>query len=594
MNKFQKFLLQYEKPLKCSSITIGFSLIILGVSIHFNHFLKEWLVAIGDSYASDGNCCRCHKYIGLYIPSLIVVGSFLSFPLIFEKQIVKLYEKCVIKQNTVLATLLVLIFITLGLISYFTFHNFPYSYDEYNFLYQAKIFSQGKIFIEVPEILRPFKETYMILNDDKLFSKYPPGFSLILTIGVLLNIPGLINPLVAVLTLTITYFFTKSFLGPKYGLLSVIIMSTTPYFLGYSASYYSQPTALLLTALIFLMVRSYELTYKDNYLYLLGLVSGFLFLTRPLDSFCVIVPSYFYLIYILYKKENLKRVSCPILTFAMVFALFLTYNYILVGRITIATYPVFVGEFRVVVPASYASGGLIQNVIWIATEYISNGIKNIPELLYKYFLTQTGIFIPLFAIFGLFFYKSKWKWVLILNFLMLVIFHNFNPGLGWPQYGARYYYSGYFSLAILSTISFKQLIEKINSKNNAMYLLTFILCIHFLFTLKLFNEYSYRFKVKLAIIEDIRNNCQDNSIVILESKINNPIKSNCILRLSFGDLGGEKRNMFMNTSRLMTWKNDPHFNLSKIKSYFPNHSVCYYNYNNILNELLTYDVASND
>ena len=585
MNKLHYFLIQYEKPLKYSLIVIGFSLVVIGISVHL---LKEWLITLLNPFAADGDCCSCRIYITLYSTPLIILGSFLSFPLLFEKQIVKIYEKFAIKPKTVLAIFLILIFITLGLISYITFHNFPYNLDEYNYLYQAKIFSQGKLFIEVPEKFRPFKEQYMILKDNKLFSKYPPGFSLILAIGVLLRIPGLINPLLAVLTLIILYFFTKSFLGSKYGLLSVIIVSTTPYFLAHSASYLSHPTALLLTSLIFLIVRQYELTSKIKYLLLLGLVSGYLALTRPLDAFCAMVPSYLYLTYILYRKEDLKKISYSILTFAMVFTLFLTYNYILIGKIGIATYPIVHGEFRVV---AENSSGYFQNISIIAAEYINNAVKYIPQLFYKYYLVQTGIFIPLLAIFGFFFFKSKWKWVLMLNILMLVLLYNFHPRLGWPQYGARYYYSGFFSVTVFATIFSKQLIEKCKNQSHIMYLLTFIIFINIFFSFRLINDYSYRFKIKLEIIEDIKKSCPDNSIVILDWKNYNLKELNCMRWAKFINFGGEKRNMFMNNSRLKTTIDDPYLDLSKITSDFPTRSICYYNYR-IRNELQSYNAAS--
>ena len=73
--------------------------------------------------------------------------------------------------------------------------------DEYGYLYQAKIFSQGKLYVQASEIFRPFKEMYMVLQDNKLFSKYPPGFPLVLSIGALIDLTGLINPLLATITL---------------------------------------------------------------------------------------------------------------------------------------------------------------------------------------------------------------------------------------------------------------------------------------------------------------------------------------------------------------------------------------------------------
>ena len=580
MDKYHTVFPKYEKRLKYSLIVIGILFIFIGISIDW---LKAGLVEIADSYVMD-DCCFCKIYIDLIKPLFIIIGCFLSFSLLFKNQIIKLYEKFKIKPNTILAILLILIFITLALIAYFPFNNHPYSMDEYNYLYQAKIFSQGKLFIETSEIFRPFKETYMILKDHKLFSKYPPGFPLVLSIGVLLNITGLINPLIATVTLIVLYLFVKSLLGPKYGLLSVILMSTTPYFLGYSASYYSHPTSLLLTTLIFFSVRKYELTSKDIYLFLLGIFSGYAFLTRPLDSFCVVVPSYLYLLYLLYKKKDLKKASYAISTFIILFALFLTYNYILIEKITIATYPIVAGEFRVVDPHT---AGFFENLKSISISYIRNGVHCIPRLLLKYLLIYAAIFVPVFAVFGMFKFKSKWKWVLVLNFLMLILFYNFHRGLGWPLYGARYYYSGFVSLVILATIFFKYLIEKFQNRSRIFYLLMFVLCVHVVFSVIAINEYSYRFKTKLAIIEDIASQCQDNSIVVLDTKMNNSVTPSCYREISFMDLGSERRNMLMNTSRLITI-NDRHLDLNQIKSHFPNHSICYYDYS-VLNKLLSYD-----
>lgn len=537
-------------------------------------WLKAWLVAIGDSYAGDGDCCICKNYVDFIKPIFIIIGSFLSFTLLFKKQIIKLYEKCAIKPKNALAILLILIFITLALIAYFPFHNYPFCMDEYNYLYQAKIFTKGILFIEVPEKFESFREEYMVLKDNKLFSKYPPGFPLLLSIGALLNIAGLINPLIAIITLITLYYFVKTLLGTKYGLLSVILMSTTPYFLGYSASFFSQPTSLLLTTLIFFSVRQYELSSKGIYLLLLGIFSGYSFLTRPLDSFCVLVPSYFYLMYLLYKRKDLKKASYPIFTFVTIFALFLTYNYILTGKISIATYPIVTGEFKVVDPHTE---GFFDNLKSISISYVKNGVEWIPELLFRYFLIPTALFVPLFAIFGFFKFKSKWKWILILNFLMLIFFYNFHAGYGWPQYGARYYYSGFISLVILATVGFKYFFEMLKNKSQIMHLVIIVFCTHLVFSFIAISQYSDRFKIRLAISEDIINSCPDNSIVILGEKIDNTVKPNCFRTPSFVDFIDAKRNLFMNTSRLITL-NDRHLDLHQIKSNFPNHSICYYDY----------------
>lgn len=566
-----QFLLKREKQIGNLLMIFGGLLIFNGLFIDFS-----WLNNIGYKHLNYYLPAYL-RYVSLIKPCFIITGSILTITLVFKKQIIKLCEENKFKSRNVLAIFLILIFSILGFIAYLPFHNYPYCMDEYNYLYQAKIFSQGKLFIKVPEIFEPFREQYMVLKDDKLFTKYPPGFPLILSIGVLLNTTGLINPLIATITLIILYSFLKSFLGPKYGLLSVILMSTTPYFIGYSASYFSQSTALLMTTLIFFLVRKYEVTSKDLYLPLIGLVAGYSFLTRPLDSFCVLVPSYIYLAYILYKGKNVKKVSSSIFTFSIILVVLLIYNYLLSGKISIAAYPAFKTDFPILIQDT---GGVFQSLVTRLKVYITSGFHNIPTLLIRFLLIPSALFIPLFAIFGFFKFKSKWKWVLLSNCLMLIFLYNVHNTTGWPQYGARYYYSGFISLVIPATIAFKHLIEMLKNKNLIFYFLTLVLCTHCIFSLIAVREYSYRFKIRLAIDKDIKNKYPENSIIILNPKaVENPVKSNCLRIASFVDLGGEMRNPFMNTStsRLITL-NYRRLDLNQIKSHFLNHSIYYYDY----------------
>ena len=229
----------------------------------------------------------------------------------------------------------------------------------------------------------------------------------------------------------------------------------------------------------------------------------------------------------------------------------------------------------------------VIKLVLISILYIENGVVYIPELLFRYLLIPTALFVPLFAIFGFFKFKSKWKWILILNFLMLIVFYNFHARSGWPQYGARYYYSGFISLVILATVGFKHFIEMLKNKSQIMHLVIIVLCTHLVFSFIAISQYSYRFKIRLAFSEDIINSCPDNSIVILRKKIDNAVKPNCFRIPSFVDLVDAKRNLFMNTSRLITL-NDQHLDLHQIKSNFPNHSICYYDYS-VKNKLISYD-----
>ena len=85
--------------------------------------------------------------------------------------------------------IIVSVFITLGFIALVIFHNYPYSMDEYRYLYQAKIFLTGHLSLSADEKLARLFETNLVFSHGHLFSKYPPGFSLMLLFGLKLGNP---------------------------------------------------------------------------------------------------------------------------------------------------------------------------------------------------------------------------------------------------------------------------------------------------------------------------------------------------------------------------------------------------------------------
>src|SRR5207249_9975399 len=89
-------------------------------------------------------------------------------------------------------------------------------------------------------------------RDGAWFSKYPPGFPLLLVPGVLIGAPWLVSPVAASLTLATLYLLGRSLFGGGTGLLAVVLLLTSPFFLFMSGSMMSHPACLLLTTLALL------------------------------------------------------------------------------------------------------------------------------------------------------------------------------------------------------------------------------------------------------------------------------------------------------------------------------------------------------
>jgi hypothetical protein len=276
----------------------------------------------------------------------------------------------------------------------------------------------------------------------------------------------------------------------------------------------------------------------------------------------------------------------------LIFGVFLLYNYVLVGKISIATYPVVDREFRIVDPEAQA---FFENVRSIASGYLENGLQYIPKLLGTYFFVPTGFFVSIFAVFGAFKFKSHWKWIFISHFLLLIVLYNFHTGDGWPQYGTRYYYTGFFSVVILAIVGFKFFFRMFHRKEFVYYALIIVLCVNCCICYHLIDEYSYRFNIRLALEEDALEQCSGKNIVVFGERRRKMYHNSCIREtdLSFVELRDFKRNFFMSKNHLFIEESE----LEKVLGgaldenavdrflfNFPGYSICFH-YDSVFDKL---------
>ncbi len=138
-------------------------------------------------------------------------------------------------------------FVLMIAIAYGVFRAYPICMDEYGYVYQAEIFAEGRTHLDAPAPeLEPLREMYVIWADGKVFSKYPPGFSLVLSVGVLVGAPAAVNPLIAAFALLLLYVVALRLVGKPYALVIELVVATNPFFLGYAASFFAHTMTLAL------------------------------------------------------------------------------------------------------------------------------------------------------------------------------------------------------------------------------------------------------------------------------------------------------------------------------------------------------------
>ena len=148
-------------------------------------------------------------------------------------------------------------------------------------LFQAKIFSVGRWYLDLPPVPDAWRYPHVIL-EERWYGIYPPGFALILAVGVLAGMPWLVNPVLAALTVPALYVYGKRVYGSGVARLAVVLLCLSPFFLGMGSSMMNHPLALLVLLLLGLALE-YART-KSTWFLISGFLAGYAFMVRPLTA----------------------------------------------------------------------------------------------------------------------------------------------------------------------------------------------------------------------------------------------------------------------------------------------------------------------
>ncbi|MBI4640453.1 MAG: glycosyltransferase family 39 protein, partial [Candidatus Tectomicrobia bacterium] len=191
-------------------------------------------------------------------------------------------------------------------LSFFVLQNFPNSGDEWCYLLQAEIFSQGKLSISSPPN-REFFDVGWMVNNGKFYTQHPPGWPLLLAVGVFLRAPWLINPLIGAFTLLVLYYLGKRMYNARVATFALLFTFFSPFFLFNSASYWSHSVSLLFLSLslLFFIKGIEEDSLRSPAIG--GLLGSISFLIRPFDQAAILLAcGAFCLSSSIRERENLR------------------------------------------------------------------------------------------------------------------------------------------------------------------------------------------------------------------------------------------------------------------------------------------------
>lgn len=179
-----------------------------------------------------------------------------------------------------------------AVISLNVFERLPHLEDELAYLYQAKVFARGDIVGPVLTPTSAYWQPFVIEHSSGArFSKYTPGWSMLLAVGINLGEPWVINAFFAALTVALVYRFAGEIFGRDAGLFAAALTAFSPMALLLSGTMMNHTAALFFTTLFF--YAYWRITRRRRAMLwgaLAGVALGLTIINRPLSAVAVTVP----------------------------------------------------------------------------------------------------------------------------------------------------------------------------------------------------------------------------------------------------------------------------------------------------------------
>lgn len=265
--------------------------------------------------------------------------------------------------------------------------HFANSGDEQSYLFQARLFASGKLFVEDP-IYNPAHPLNRYVAADAMndiggrrFSKYSPGWPALLSLGIRAGAPWIVNPILAAFTMYLLLCYVRKRMGGEFVGTAWWLLTLCPFFFLSVASFGSHTSAMTFLFAAF-YVYDGALTQRQEHsgwrFFFVGVLLGFSALIRYLDW----IPLMVLITVGLLRARKINGLMAIGLGFGLLCSCHLLYNDLLSGS-------------PMVLPTSlYAKGGLHDHlfVSWHGFEVTAIRILRLvyalPTILLLFFFSR--------------------------------------------------------------------------------------------------------------------------------------------------------------------------------------------------------------
>ena len=228
-------------------------------------------------------------------------------------------------------------FLQFLLVHFFLIQRFPNSGDEQAYLFQARMFSHGQLYVEDPiydranPLNKYVQADAMVDVGGRRFSKYDPGWAALLSLGARLRAEWLVAPLLGALTVFLLLSHVSRRIGDEFVVAAWWLVTLCSFFF-LSVANFGSHTATM--AFVFYAFVLYDRTFEERQLehsqwrlLTIGVLLGYCSLIRYLDW----IPLMGWIAFNLLRQRKIKGLILILLGFGLLASLHLFYNKLLTG-----------------------------------------------------------------------------------------------------------------------------------------------------------------------------------------------------------------------------------------------------------------------
>jgi 4-amino-4-deoxy-L-arabinose transferase-like glycosyltransferase len=334
----------------------------------------------------------------------------------------------------------------------------PHVQDSVADLFQAKTLALGRLSVPAPRFPNFFTEEFIPMYNGQWFGKYPPGWPLVLAIGVLLHIPWLVDPILSGVIILLIFAIGREVYSAPIGLLAALLTLSSPFFLFLGGSFMPHTaTVFYLLSAAYLFVRWYNRSadmgenrrLEITHLIPAGFLLGMGFMTRQTDAIAFALPFTAFLLPSVRRKQFRPAFWLLVGGIPPV-AFLLLYNWILTGSPLTSPYSLWWPFDRPGFGPSIGEGGFTP------AQGLWNTSFNLQMLLVHLFGWPFYLTLALASLPFTLGRSNRWDWAFLASagFVIIAYVAYWNPGV---MYGPRYYFAAVPGIALLTARGLEEL-----------------------------------------------------------------------------------------------------------------------------------------